>query len=218
MIKNNDIVLFQGDSITDCRRDRDNAQTANDLHGLGGGYAKMVAAELLSSRPDAGLQFLNRGIGGNRVVDLYARIKSDLINLNPNVVSLLIGVNDTWQEKRGGNGVSVPKYERIYRDLLAEVWEALPDVKFVLCDPFVLPCGVVTEDWVSEIAERRAVVATLAEEFQAVHVPFQSDFDKAMETAAPGYWAHDGVHPTAAGHQIMAKSWMRHVSGKDNVP
>lgn len=218
MIKSNDIVLFQGDSITDCRRDRENAPGANDLHSLGAGYAKLVAAEILSQRPEAGLQFLNRGISGNRSVDLYARIKSDFINLNPNVVSILIGVNDTWHEKRGGNGVSVPKYERLFRDLLTEIREALPAVRLVLCDPFVLPCGVVTEDWISEVGERREVVGQLARDFQAVHVPFQADFDKAMEKAPPAYWAYDGVHPTVAGHMIMAKSWLRHVCGNTDLP
>ena len=167
MIKSNDIVLFQGDSITDCRRDRENAQGANDLHGLGAGYAKLVAAEILSDR---------------------------------------------------GNGVSVLKYERLFLDLLTEIREALPAVRFVLCDPFVLPCGVVTEDWIPEVGERREVVAKLAWDFQAVHVPFQADFDKAMEKAPPAYWAHDGVHPTAAGHMIMAKSWLRHVCGNVNLP
>ena len=218
MIKANDTILFQGDSITDCRRDRDNAQTPNDLHGLGSGYAKIVAAEMLCNRPEAGLQFLNRGISGNRSVDLYARIKADLINLKPDVVSILIGVNDTWHEKRGGNGVSVPKYERLLRDLLTEVREALPGVRFVLCDPFVLPCGVVTEDWISEVAERREVISRLARDFQAVHVPFQSEFNKAMESAPAAYWAHDGVHPTAAGHMLMAKCWLRNVCGNTEIP
>lgn len=218
MIKNKDIVLFQGDSITDCRRARENAETANDLHGLGSGYAMMVAARFLRTQPAAGLQFFNRGISGNRVVDLFARIKSDLINLQPNVVSILIGVNDTWHEKRGGNGVSVTKYERIYRDLLSEVRDAIPGVRFVLCDPFVLPCGVVSEDWIAEIDERRDVVAKLSSEFETIRVPFQADFDEALKSAPPEYWAHDGVHPTAAGHMLMAQCWLRHVEGRPTEP
>ena len=213
MIQTNELILFQGDSITDCRRDRENAGTVNDLHGLGAGYAMMVAAELLSGRPGDGLQFLNRGISGNRSVDLYARIKSDFINLHPTLASILIGVNDTWLEQRGGNGVSVPKYERICRALLGEVRDALPEVKFVLCEPFVLHCGLVTDDWIVEVNQRRAVVAQLAGEFRATLVPFQSLFDEAVEKAPPDYWALDGVHPTAAGHMLMAKCWLRHVCG-----
>jgi lysophospholipase L1-like esterase len=210
MIPKNSTILFQGDSITDCGRNRDAAGKVNDLCGLGQGYAMMVAAELLSNRPSDSLRVFNRGISGNRVVDLYARIQGDILNLKPDVLSILIGVNDTWHGKNPdwSNGVAIPKYERIYRDLLNEVREALPNVKFVLCEPFVLRCGVVLDDWVEEINERRAVVAKLAKEFGAVLVPLQSMFDAAVKLAPPEYWAPDGVHPSAAGHHIMAKGWL----------
>lgn len=209
ILNDNDTVLFQGDSITDCGRARDTEGTANQLGALSQGYAMMVASELLAARPAAGLQFYNRGISGNRIVDLYARIKADFINLRPNVISILIGVNDTWHGFGSNNGVEVPKYERVYRELLQEVRAGLPSVKFVLCEPFVLKCGVVTDGWVEEIDQRRAVVAKLAQEFDAVLVPFQSMFDEAVKSAPPAYWAGDGVHPTAAGHRLMAKAWLQ---------
>lgn len=208
MIFPKDIILFQGDSITDCGRNRE-ALAANDGGALGLGYSKMAAAELLSRRPGDQLSIYNRGISGNRIVDLYARIKCDLINLRPNLVSILIGVNDTWHEFGSHNGVDVAKYERIYRDLLTEVREALPSVKFVICEPFVLRCGVVTEEWVAEIDQRRAVCAKLAQEFGAVFVPFQAVFDEAVKQAPPAYWAADGVHPTPAGHQRMTQAWLK---------
>jgi len=211
MIHPNDVILFQGDSITDCGRSRESAG-ANDLSALGLGYAKMVAAELLSQRPGDNLAFFNRGISGNRIVDLYARIKVDCINLNPNLVSILIGVNDTWHEYPNKNGVAVPKFERIYRDLLTEIREALPALKFVICEPFVLKCGVVTEEWITEINQRRAVACKLAQEFGAPLVPFQAMFDEAVRLAPPAYWAADGVHPTAAGHMLMTKTWLKQVS------
>lgn len=211
MIQPRDVILFQGDSITDCGRIRENAE-ANNLSALGLGYAKMVAAELLSQRPGDSLSFFNRGVSGNRIVDLYARIKCDCINLNPNLVSILIGVNDTWHEYPGKNGVEVPKFERLYRDLLNETREALPAVKFVICEPFVLKCGVVTDEWVVEIDQRRAVARKLAQEFGAPFVPFQSMFDEAVRLAPPNYWAADGVHPTAAGHMLMAKTWLKQIS------
>ena len=109
------------------------------------------------------MTFLNRGISGNRIVDLYARIKSDTINLQPSVLSILIGVNDTWHEFGSQNGVAVPKYERVYREFLSEVRAELPAVKLVLCEPFVLECGVVVDGWRREIDERRAVVKKLAQ-------------------------------------------------------
>lgn len=210
MIQDKDTLLFTGDSITDCGRSRD----ANAVNvGLGDGYVLLTAAMLLTDRPAAGLRILNRGISGNRIVDLYARIKYDLINLRPNAVSILIGVNDTWHEFGDRNGVAVPKYERVYRELLGEVRQALPNVRFILCEPFVLRCGVVTGDWVAEIDQRRAAVRRLAGEFGAVVVPFQAAFDEAVRRAPPAFWAADGVHPTPAGHMLMARTWLKAVTG-----
>jgi lysophospholipase L1-like esterase len=213
MIRDKDIILFQGDSITDCGRFRDAEDTANHLGALGSGYAMMAAANLLAGMPAADLQCYNRGISGNRVVDLYARIRKDIINLKPNVLSILIGVNDTWHEFAfpGKNGVPVPKYQRVYREMLEEVREQLPEVQLVLCEPFVLRCGVVTDDWIGEIDQRCEVVARLAQEFDAVLVPFQSMFNEAVKSAPPAYWAEDGVHPSAAGHQLMAQTWLSSV-------
>lgn len=208
LIRSKDIILFQGDSITDCGR----AREGNLVNGgLGGGYATFIAAQVLAKRPDAGLSFLNRGISGNRVVDLYARIKSDVVNLKPNVLSVLIGVNDTWHEFGSRNGVAVPKYERVYRDFLKEVRADLPKIRLVLCEPFVLNCGVVTRDWIAEMDQRRAVVKNLAVAFDSVFVPFQAMFDAAVREAPPAYWASDGVHPTIAGHQRMALTWLQAV-------
>lgn len=210
MIRAKDTILFQGDSITDCGRARENIPVNG---GLGIGYANAIAAQLLATRPADGLTFLNRGISGNRIVDLYSRIKCDVINLKPDVLSVLIGVNDTWHEFGSQNGVDVPKYERVYRDFLKEVRDALPGVHFVLCEPFVLSCGVVTKDWVAEMDRRRAVVRKLAAEFAAVFVPFQGMFDAALKEAPPEYWARDGVHPTIAGHYRMAQAWLAATGG-----
>jgi lysophospholipase L1-like esterase len=211
MINPNSTILFQGDSITDAGRDRN--QTEPNV-GLGNGYALMTTAILLADRPADKLQFLNRGISGNRIVDLYARIKSDVINLQPTVLSVLIGVNDTWHEFGSQNGVPVPKYERVYTDFLVEVKTALPKTELVLCEPFVLRCGVVTADWVAEMDQRRAAVKTLSQKFGAAFVPFQAMFDEAVKLASPEYWAADGVHPTAAGHQLMAQTWIKEVNGQ----
>ncbi len=211
MIKDNDTILFTGDSITDCGRSRDaNAVNA----GLGEGYAMLTAAHLLADRPAAKLRILNRGISGNRIVDLDARIKSDLINLKPNVVNILIGVNDSWHEFPGRNGVDVPKFERVYRSVLAEARAALPKVKYILGEPFTLPCGAATKEIVNDLAKRRVVVKKLAQEFDAVFVPFQAVFDDAVKQAPAAYWAADGVHPTPGGHMLMARAWLKAVGHK----
>jgi len=209
MIRPQDVILFQGDSVTDCGRDP-NATAAND--GLGQGYVFLVASRLLEARPADGLKFFNRGISGNRVVDLYARVKGDVVNLRPNLLSVLIGINDTWHEFLRGNGVPVPKYERVYRQFLTEVREELPDCRIVLCEPFVLRCGKVTDGWLDELKARQAVVRKLATEFQAGFIPFQTVFDAAAKRAPAAFWASDGVHPTCAGHGLMAKTWIEAVN------
>ena len=206
-IEPNSTVLFQGDSITDAGRDRNN-QVANNNGALGNGYAKMAAAALLGERPADKLTIHNRGISGNRIVDLYARWRIDALNLKPDLISILVGINDTWHEFGSQNGVEVPRYERIYRELLSWTRQMLPDVKLVLCEPFFLRCGVVTEAWHGEVEARQAVVRKLVHEFGARFVPFQSMFDGLCEQAPPEYWAVDGVHPTAAAFHCMARKWL----------
>ncbi len=207
MINPNSTILFQGDSITDTGRNREIAEP-NRGAALGSGYANLIASRLLQERPQDNLRFFNRGISGNRVTDLYARWKVDGINLQPDLISILIGVNDTWHEFMYGNGVEVDRYTTIYRMLLDYTKQRLPDVQLVLCEPFVLPCGVVTEGWIAEMAERRQVVRQLASDYRAIFVPFQSMFDKALAQAEAAYWAADGVHPTPAGHRLMADTWL----------
>jgi acyl-CoA thioesterase I len=206
----NSIVLFQGDSITDVGRSREDL-TSQSAHSFGAGYAMISAATLRAQHPGDNITCYNRGISGNRIVDLYARMLADVINLKPTLLSVLIGVNDTWHHFNYNNGVSVPKFEKVYRDFLTETREALPGIRFVLCEPFTLPCGVVTPDWTAEMTLRRAVVAKLAKEFDAVFIPFQTMFDNACKEAPPEYWAKDGVHPSAAGHQRMAQAWLQAV-------
>lgn len=202
-------ILFQGDSITDCGRSRDcsNANTA-----LGPGYVNFIAGELLNRMPEKGLQIYNRGISGNRVVDLYARWKIDALNLKPDLISILIGVNDTWHGKNNDNGVEPERYQKIYRMLLEWTKAELPAVKLVLCQPFVLLTGAVSADWLPEVAQRGEIVKSLAEEFGAVYVPFQEALSAAEKKAPANYWLGDGVHPTVAGHKLMAETWLEAAS------
>lgn len=210
MIQARSVVLFQGDSITDWGRKRDLPQP-NDSGSLGGGYCGLIAARLLKDRPGDALQFLNCGISGNRIVDLYARWKVDTLNLKPDVLSILIGVNDAWHEFGSQNGVEVERYAQFYRMLLEWTRRVLPKIQLVLCEPFILPCGVITPVWYPDIAARCEVVCALAAEFKTVFVPFQSGFADATQRAPAEYWSADGVHPTLAGHQLMADVWLRAV-------
>ena len=198
-------VLFQGDSITDSGR------TSRSEVNMGTGYPAMIAARLACDRPEVEWNFINRGINGHRVVDLYSRWKVDCLNLHPDVVSILIGVNDTWHGLAGNNGVEPERYERIYREILAWTREKLPNVQFVLMEPFILNIGAVAAtpgDWFDDIAARQDTVRRLAGEFDAVFLPLQKLFNDAALKAAPDHWLVDGVHPTAAGHQLIANAWI----------
>lgn len=206
-LKPGEVVLFQGDSITDAGRDRDRAG-ANDPRALGRGYPALIAAELLRDSPKLGLQVYNRGISGNKVPDLDARWKADCLDLKPAVLSILIGVNDIWHKLNGRYEGTVKQYRDGLAELLMRTRTALPETRIVVCEPFVLRCGAVNETWFPEFDERRAAAREVAQEAKATWVPFQSMFDKAVAFGTkPEYWAKDGVHPSLAGHSLMAKTW-----------
>jgi lysophospholipase L1-like esterase len=179
--------------------------------GLGAGYPTLIAARLLCDRPETEWNILNRAISGNRVVDLYARWKLDALNLKPDVLSIMIGVNDTWHEKANHNGVEVPRYARIYRELLEWTKTTLPAIKLVLLEPYVLNFGAVGDDWIAEIDARRKVVRKLAKDFDAILIPTQDILNKAAKRASKEYWLADGVHPLLAGHQLIADAWLKAV-------
>jgi lysophospholipase L1-like esterase len=213
LIHEGDIVLFQGDSITDMGRSREHASVPNEQPGLGNGYAWLAAAELLTDRPKANLKVYNRGISGNKVFQLAERWDADCLALKPGVLSILIGVNDIWHKLNGKYEGTVEIYERDYRALLERTRKALPKVKLIICEPFVLHCGAVNEKWFPEFDTYRAAARKVAESFHAAFVPFQAMFDQAVKYAPPAHWANDGVHPTASGASLMAHEWLRHVEG-----
>ncbi|MCU0918381.1 MAG: SGNH/GDSL hydrolase family protein [Planctomycetes bacterium] len=201
------VVLFQGDSITDAGRDRNRENNANEARALGTGYAFLAASRLLSARPEAGLKIYNRGISGNKVFQLAERWDKDCLGLKPGLVSILIGVNDIWHTLNGKYEGTVEVYERDYRTLLTRTQKELPGVRLVVCEPFVLRCGAVTDKWFPEFDGYRAAARRVATDFQATFVPFQAMFDQAVRSAPPKYWAADGVHPTIAGAALMAQTW-----------
>ena len=209
-------VLFQGDSITDCGRLTCGGAGYNN-EKLGPGYPGMVASRLLCDRPDVDWMFYNRGISGNRIVDLYARWKADGLNLKPDLISILIGVNDTWHGLgESDNGVEVDRAERIYRELLQWTKQVLPDVKLVLMEPFYLDTGTFPPAGIEDVAKRSVFTKKLAEEFDAVFLPCQSLLNEKLKLAGPKYWLADGVHPTPAGHQVLTDAWL--AAAKDLLP
>jgi len=213
LIYKGDIVLFQGDSITDAGRSREKAGTPNEQTGLGSGYAWLAAAELLVDHPADELKVYNRGISGNKVFQLAERWQSDCLDLKPNVLVILIGVNDLWHKLDGKYDGTVEIYERDYRALLERTRKALPKVKFVICEPFVLRCGAVGDKWFPEFDGYRAAARRIAHDWRATFIAFQTMFDTAVKYALPDHWAKDGVHPSSAGASLMAHCWLRACSG-----
>lgn len=208
-------ILFQGDSITDAGRSReDNANT-----GLG--YPTLVRGELGFEYPNQYIMY-NRGVSGDRVVDLYARIKADIINLKPDIMSILIGVNDVWHEFGGQNGVDAEKYFKVYSMLIEEIKEALPHIKIMIMEPFVLR-AVATENteehpdkwnvFNTEVKKRAAKAREIAEKYDLPFIPLQDKFDEAAKLAPNDYWLRDGVHPTTEGHELIKREWIKTFKG-----
>jgi lysophospholipase L1-like esterase len=200
------VILFQGDSITDAGRNRRVAEE-NNASALGGGYPLIAAAHMLRAHPDGELRIFNRGVSGDKVPALKARWETDTIALKPDVLSILVGVNDFWHKLSGGYAGTVADFETQYAGLLHDTRQALPDVRFVILEPFVLVTGAVDAKWFPEFDERRAVAARVAKDAGATFIPLQSMFTQLAKIAPPNYWLVDGVHPTIAGHAAIADRW-----------
>lgn len=199
--------LFQGDSITDSNREDDDRVN----FGLGTGYPLLVASDFLKNRKSE-FCFLNRGKSGDRVTDIYARIKEDIINLSPDYMSILVGVNDVAHELTMQCGVDEEKYEKIYSMLIEEVKQSLPDIKIIILEPFILKGTATQEMWTQfneEVKKRAEAAKRVAEKYDLIFVPLQKVFDDASSDGNAEYWSADGVHPTSAGHQIIKEELIK---------
>lgn len=193
--------LFIGDSITDTNRVDENEEN----FGLGCGYALLFAAEF-SRKYVEKFKFINRGVSGDRITDVYTRIKEDIINLKPDVMSILVGVNDVSHEITQNCGVLPEKFERIYSMLIEEIKSALPEIKIIIMEPFVLKGLHTTERWnefSNEVKKQAEASGRIAEKYNLKFVPLQNVFDSLITNDNHRYWSVDGIHPTAAGHQVI---------------
>ncbi|MGW0790443.1 SGNH/GDSL hydrolase family protein [Streptomyces sp. NPDC002911] len=194
-------VLFQGDSITDVGR-------LEEQHSpLGNGYACIAAERVRSARPDSDITFVNRGVSGDGVSDLRARWREDALDLEPDVVSVLIGVNDTWRRYDSGAVTSVRAYENDYRAILTQVRDEL-DARLILIEPFLVPVREDQWTWREDLDPRIQTVRRLAEEFGAALLAADGLLNQAASDAGgAAYIAGDGVHPTPLGHTLLAEAW-----------
>ncbi len=207
-IGENDIILFQGDSITDAGRDKDH-HAPNNSRSLGNGYAFLAAASLLHAHAPKQLTIYNKGISGNKVHQLDARWEDDCIAVKPNILSILIGVNDYWHTLSGGYDGTIQVYRDDYRKLLDRTLNALPGVKLIIGEPFAVNnVKAVTDAWYPAFDEYRHASQEIANEYKAKFIPYQRVFDTASKHVSPSYWTTDGVHTTLAGAQLMAEAWL----------
>lgn len=207
-------ILFQGDSITDASRDR-GSYYANQGRGMGGGYVYQIVSHLLGQYPESDIQCYNRGISGHKVFQLADRWELDCLAIKPDVLSILIGVNDYWHMLNGHYNGTAQIYENDYRALLTQTKDKLPEVKLIIGEPFAVAGGsAINEKW-GPFDDYRAIAKKLAEEFDAPFIPFHSLFAKALEHAPASYWCPDGVHPSIAGAHLMKEAWLDAFDGLD---
>lgn len=202
ILENNATVLFQGDSITDAGRSRENDDD------LGHGYAAMASAWYSALYPEKHIHFLNRGISGNRAKDLRARWQRDCLDLHPSWVSIMIGINDTWRRFDSKDPTATKDYERDFRYICTEVRENLK-ARLIVMEPFLLPTLPDRVAWRDDLDPKIAVARRLAREFDALFVPLDGLFASAAVKQEMGFWLPDGVHPTTAGHALIAQAWLK---------
>ncbi len=199
--KENDLILFTGDSITDCHRDRENPDS------LGMGYVAMICGRLGLDHPGLNLKFRNTGISAERTCDLLKRWDRDCIALQPNWVSLLVGVNNVYYRYDRDDPTPIDSFESEYRQLLQQIKDNTA-ARLILCSPFQLPINDFVKGMREDLDPKIAVIKKLAAVFDAIWVDFDAAFVAAQQRHIPSYWADDGVHPSIAGHALMAETWL----------
>ena len=196
-------ILFQGDSITDAGR-------ISDPRGLGEGYVAMVVDQFSVRRPDLQVTFLNRGVSAERVRDLRDRWQEDCLSLEPDVVSILIGINDALGTLFWGESTSLESFQADYASIL-ELTRRKLDAQIILLEPFLLPVSKDLMAYRKAVDSRIEIVRKLSEKFETMLVRLDSVFSEAVKREKPKFWSIDGVHPTAAGHGLIAQSWLESV-------
>ena len=200
-------ILFQGDSITDSGRNYTKDEN------LGTGYVMMAALWFSAMYPEMEVKVLNRGISGNRIRDLSNHWQKDTLNLRPDVVSILVGINDTLGKYFWGSPTSVEDFENDYRMILRQTRDNL-NSKIVLMEPFSI---IVTKDQLKlreDLNPKIEVVRKLSEEFETLLIPLDKIFDEAVKKREPQFWSQDGIHPTQVGHALIAQSWLKALTNK----
>ena len=208
-IASNSTILFQGDSITDAGREK-TLELSNKASSFGNGYAFLAASNLLNYFPKKNLKLYNRGISGNKVFQLSDRWHKDCLELKPNILSILIGVNDYWHTRDGNYNGTSQTYENDYRKLIERTIKKLPNLNIAICQPFILKdTSAVDNSWIEPFKKYQISAKKISDEFKTLWVPFQDVFNEAIKYAPAEYWLYDGVHAAMPGAQLMAETWLK---------
>ncbi len=206
IIRPGQTVLFQGDSITDGGRGND------PEFDMGFGYPKYISSWLSAKYSEHNINFVNRGISGNRICDLESRWNTDCIDIKPDLVSILIGINDTWRRFDSNSPSDIPEFEACYRRLLYQV-KSETGATIIIIEPFVLPSPADRVEWRIDLDPRIQATRRVAADYGAIYIPLDGILAAACARREPAFWAQDGVHPTPAGHALIAQEWIRAVGG-----
>ena len=202
-------ILFQGDSITDAGRDKARYY-ANDTSGMGRGYVFQIVTQLLGQHPDKEWRYYNRGISGNKVFQLADRWEDDCLQLKPDVLSILIGVNDFWHKLNNRYDGTVQVYEDDLRKLLDRTLNQYPDLQIIIGEPFAVKGGrAINDGWYPDFPKYQKAAKKIAKDYKTAFIPYQKIFDEALELASVEYWCPDGVHPSMAGGYLMKEAWIK---------
>ena len=194
-------IVYIGDSITDSWRHRELDRYR------GSGWVTMTSGKIGVDYPGQ-YQFFNRGIGGNRTCDLLGRVKNDCINLQPDILTIMIGVNDVWREISDHDGVSPDLGEQIMNLFIAEVKAALPDIRIVIIEPFVFLGKATADNWEifsTGVAQRAEISRRLAEKWNLPFIVVKDELQKLIGKTNVDYVCYDGVHPTCSGHEVISR-------------
>lgn len=195
-------ILFQGDSITDMGRDR------SDSHNMGNGYPKYVKQLLTAKIGFEDAEFINLGISGDRTCDLLERRQKDCIDIQPDIVSILIGINDTWRRYDSNNPTSVQVFEDNYRKLLVDI-KTNTKAKIIILEPFLIDSDENKRCYREDLYEKIEAVRRLAREYADAYVPLDGIFAAACLENEPSFYSADGVHPEPNGAKVIAEYYVK---------
>lgn len=209
--KNGATVLFQGDSVTDCGRERNTDCTT--IGRMGTGYPRLFKEFYDTLFPNNNINFVNRGVSGNKVCDILSRYDEDIKEVNPDYISIMIGVNDTWRAYDSNEYCSTEEFEKNYNELLSKIKADFPQSKIMIIEQFAFTSHPDRLGWDEDLNPKREVTKKLANIYADYFLPMydiMTDTDKTGFTMEELSW--DGVHPTQMGHALIMSEMLKAVN------